>query len=483
MNRYQQQTQANRGSLKFLGGAGSVKFFPALSVALLVFFTSYGQHNIIKFRLPDHKEADAIQVINCGDELFVGYNIEYPRPKTKPYYFYWVSEGAVHEVDFPELNGKLISSVTRDSLHNFFHYVEEENKLISLGAIKENRLTGKREACAPTTVDGRLIGITGNENSVFIYSFEKKTYHLKVTEKQNDKVVNERLYGLSFDLSKFKTSDIAFVPEGSVIGAAQASARVKVVVGREHVRIIMDDPYDEHALSVQNNYKTVLIDIDTKTGAVLNKMIREMSKGNFRSFPLSKYVFRTVVWGNDFTLQMFDMEKRQFVNNKKIVNDKKYKDQKVFFREGSQNRISQTESLSHMIQVSGMCVPFVLAEKNPQSDSGVVVTWGTYYNGRGVQAPLLPGAMGLMIMAVGTTIKQMSEGPGVSRYLYLRGSEKDEFQIINGEPVDIVRSRIDSFEMANLRDDFTRKGYYQASESIVGMYLDEANSELWLVEF
>lgn len=328
-----------------------------------------------------------------------------------------------------------------------------------------------------------MIGITGNESSVFIYSFEKKTYRLKVTEKLNDKIVNERLYGLSFDLSKFKTSDIAFVPEGSIIGAAQASARVKVFAGPEHVKIIVDDPYDEYALSVQNNYKTILIDIDTKTGAVLNKMIPEMSKGNFRSFPLSKHLFRTVVWGDDFTLQMFDLEKRQFVNSKKIVNDRKYKDQKVFFREGSQNSISQAESLSHMIKVSRLCVPFVLAEKDPQSDSGVVVTWGTYYNGRGVQAPILPGAMGLMIMAVGTTIKQMSEGPGVSRYSYVRGSVKDEFQIINGEPVDIVRSRIDLFEMANLRKDFTRKGYYQASESIIGMYLDEANSELWLVEF
>lgn len=480
MNRYQRQTQTNRQSLKFFGCA---RAFPALSLALLVFFTSYGQHNITKFRLPDHKEADAIQVINFGDELFVGYKIQYPKPKTKPYYFYWISEGAVHEVDFPELNGKLISSITRDSLHNFFHYVEEENKLISLGTIKENRLTGKREACAPTTVEGRLIGITGNENTVFIYSFEKKTYQLKVTEKLNDRIVNERLYGLSFDLSKFKPSDIAFVPKGSVIGAAQASARVKVFVGPEDVKIIMDDPYDETALPVQNNYKTVLIDIDTKTGAVLNKIIPEMSKGNFRSFPLSKYLFRAVAFGNDFTLQMFDMEKRQFVNSKKIVNDKKYKGQKVFFREGSKNRISQTESLSNMIQVSWQCVPFVLAENDPQSDSGVVVTWGTYYNGRGVQAPVMPGGLGLMIMVIGTTIKQMSEGPGVSRYLYVRGSAKDEFQIVNAEAVDIVRNRIDLFEMANLKDDFTRNGYYQASESILGAYLDEANSELWLVEF
>lgn len=149
MKQDQQQMQANRRPFKFPRGAGSAKAFPALSVALLVFFTSWGQHNIIKFRLPDHKGADAIQVINFGDDLFVGFKIPYPKPKTKPFYFYWVSQGAIHEVDFPELDGKLISSITRDSLHNFFHYVEEENKLISLGAIKENRITGKTGGLHP----------------------------------------------------------------------------------------------------------------------------------------------------------------------------------------------------------------------------------------------------------------------------------------------------------------------------------------------
>ena len=478
MNFYESLSMANASQSKIF--RRSLKAFPALGLALLVTFT-YGQHSITKIPLPDKQEADAIQVINFGEELFVAYNLKFPKPKTNPFHFYWVTEGLVEEVDFPELKGKLISCITRDSLHNYFHYFEEENKLISLGVIKENRLTGKKETCSPTTVDGRLIGITGSKERVFIYSFEKKAYSLKVTEKVNDKIVNESLYGLSFDLSKFKGSDIAFVPEGSFIGTAQASARIKVFAGPEHIRITFDDPFDEHASSLQNNYRTTLVDINTRTGAVSNKMFTEASKGNFRSFPFSKYLFRTVMWGKEFTLQMFDVEKGELVSTKKIVNDKKYKEQKVFLREGLRNRISQTETLSNMIQSSWACVPFVVVDKDVQTDSSAIVTWGTYYNGHGVQALPLPSVMGLMIMAVGTAIRQIAEGPGLSRYFYLRGSSKEQFQIIND--VDLVRSRIDFFELAHLHFDLTRKGYFHSSESVIGTYFDEVNSELWLVEF
>ncbi len=483
MKPYQGQNQRNRGCFRFVCTNHSFKAILTLSIVFLVISLSYGQKNIIKIPLPEKKDPDAIQVINFADELFVGYKIEYPNSKTKPYYFYWADKFAFREVDFPELNGKVISAITRDSLHTYFHYVEEDNKLISLGAIKENRLTGKKESCAPTTVDGSLLGITGNEDRIFIYSFEKKTYRLRVTEKVNDKVVNEKFYGLSFDFSKVKSSDIAFIPEGSVIGVAQASARIKIFISSDHARIVFDDPFNEYAPEPQNNYKTILIDINMQTGVVSNKMITETTKGNFRSFPLSKYLIRTVAWGNDFTLQVFDMEKGAFINSKKIVNEKKYKEQMVFLREGLKNTISRTENLWNMIKVSGLCVPFVLAEKDPQTDNGLLITWGTYYNDRGMLGPLGGGVMGLVIMAVGTTIKQMSEGPGVSRYFYLRGSPVDEFQIVSDDQVDIARSRIDSFEMNHLGEDFKRMGYYQASKSVIGAYHDKTNSTLWLVKF
>lgn len=451
-----------------------------MGLVLLATF-AYAQHNITKIPLPDRKEADDVQAINFGKELFVSYRIKFPKPKTNPFHFYWVSEGVAEQVDFPQLEEKLISCITRDSLHNYYHYFEKKNKFISVGAIKEKRSTGEKETCAPTTVDGRLIGIIASKDRVFIYSFEKKAYTLKVTEKVNDKVVNERLYGLSFDLSKFKVSDIAFVPEGSFIGTSQASARVKVFAGPQHVRITFDDPFDEHAPSPQTNYKTTLVDINTQTGVVSNKMFIEASKGNFRSFPFSNYLFRTATWANEFTLQMFDLEKGQLVSTKKIVYDKKYDDQNVFIREGAKNRISQTETLSNMVNVSWACVPFVVVDKEAQADSTAIVTWGTYYNDRGIQPIPFANMTGLMIMAVGTAIRQIADGPGVSRYFYLRGSAKEPFQIVND--VDLVRSKIDSFEQDHLSLYFTRKGYFHSSESVIGTYFDYTNRELWLVEF
>ena len=77
----------------------------------------------------------------------------------------------------------------------------------------------------------------------------------------------------------------------------------------------------------------------------------------------------------------------------------------------------------------------------------------------------------------------MSEGPGVSRYFYVRGSASEEFQIINDDRIDILRNRIDSFEMKHLSRDVYREGYYHASESIIGAYHDQRDSTLWLVTF
>jgi hypothetical protein len=454
------------------------------SLIFLGISTSFSQEKIIKIQVPEKKTPEEIQIINFEDELFVTYKIDYLNPKTKPYFFYSIDkEGIHHETDFAELNGKIISSITSDSLQNYFHYIEDDNKSISLGAIKRDRLTGKKTSCAPTTIDGRLLGITANEERLFIYSFEKKTYQLRVTEKINDKLVTEKLYPLSFDFSKFKRNDIAFIPEGSVIGAEQASVPVKIFVGSNYVRIVFDDPFNEFAPVPQNNYRTILIDINTKTGDILNRSIVETSKGNFRSFPLSNYLTRAVVWGNDFTLQVFDIKKGKLVNSKKIVNEKTNKDQMVFFREGNKNIISRNENLFHMIKVAPLCVPFVLAEKDPLTDNGLLVTWGTYYNSRGAMGPGMGGPAGLLVMAVGTTIKQMSEGPGVSRYFYLRGSAEDEFQIISDGQVDIVRNKIDSFEMTHLSGDVRRMGYYQASASIIAVYHNKPTSEMWLIEF
>ncbi|HEU5148504.1 MAG TPA: hypothetical protein VFT90_17375, partial [Chryseosolibacter sp.] len=230
-------------------------------------------------------------------------------------------------------------------------------------------------------IEGKLLGVTSHKNRLIVYSFEKKTYQLRITEKVNDAPASERLFNLSFDFSKFSNSDIAFVPEGAVIGASQASARVKIFIRSPNILIVSDDPFDEYSPSPQNIYKTVLININTRTGELSNRMVPEMSKGNFRSFPLSKYLFRVVAWAGDFTLQMFDIENGELLNSKTILYDKKYKDKFVFFREGRDNTISKEETLRHMMDVSHMCDPFVVAQEDPLSDQGFVVTWGTYYNG------------------------------------------------------------------------------------------------------
>ena len=118
-----------------------------------------------------------------------------------------------------------------------------------------------------------------------------------------------------------------------------------------------------------------------------------------------------------------------------------------------------------------------MAEKDAQTDSSTVVIWGTHCTGDGLPGP----SSSLLVLAVGSVIKKINEGPGVSMYFYLRAVPNQAFEIRSD--LDIVHSRLDAFELANLNENFERKGYFQASDAVVGMYHDEVNSELWLVKF
>lgn len=370
------------------------------SIVLFIYSAVYSQENILKIQLPKSKTPEEIQVISTEDKFLLAYKAGYVTPRSQPYNFYWVDkQGTVSEADYPELRGKLIAGITQDSVHSYFYYLDGDKKSIVVNAIRENRLTGEKKACDPLVIEGKLLGVTSDKNRLIVYSFEKKAYQLRITEKVNDAPANERLFNLSFDFSKFANSDIAFIPEGAVIGASQASARVKIFIRSPNILIIWDDPFEEYSPSPQNIYKTVLININTRTGELSNKMVPEMSKGNFRSFLLSKYLFRVVAWAGDFTLQMFDMEKGELLNSKTLLYDKKYKENFVFLREGRDNTISKEETLRQMMDVSHMCDPFVVAQEDPLSDQGFIVTWGTYYNGKGTFGPTALGVQGLIIMA------------------------------------------------------------------------------------
>ena len=91
--------------------------------------------------------------------------------------------------------------------------------------------------------------------------------------------------------------------------------------------------------------------------------------------------------------------------------------------------------------------------------------------------------LGLMVMAVGTTIKQLSDGPGISRYFYVRGSADGGFEFAPDDSIDIVRRRIDSFELESLTKDVKRLGYFTAGESVIGAYHDQASWTLWVTRF
>lgn len=171
------------------------------------------------------------------------------------------------------------------------------------------------------------------------------------------------------------------------------------------------------------------------------------------------------------------------VNSKKFVNNKKLDEQLVILRQGYRNRISKKETLAYMLTFPAQCCPFVLVNKDPNSHDGFVVTCGTYSLAKGIPiAPTFLVVSPILIFATNAVVR-MVEDRHDTRYFHVTGSPENEFRIVADDSIDMVRTRMDSFDLTHLTPDFRQMGYYRVSGSVIGAYYNRFESQLWLVRF
>lgn len=455
-----------------------------LSALLATAVPGVAQSPVYKIPLPAKKYPIDLQVAKADSGLFVSFKLSYAGYGANLYKTYLIKrDGTLCETNVPELEDKLVVGITSDSNFRYYHYIERQKKLFVLGALKENLSTGEKLLSPSTIVANSILGFTCNDTSLTVYSYEKKSYTLQVTVKTNETVASQSNYNLSFDFSRFRNSDVCFLPEGTAIEADQAIAHVKMFVNRDHITLVHDDPYREMSNGVQNFFKTVVIDIDCKSGEILNRMIPETSRSQFRSYAFDKHLYKIVSEADAFSLHVFDIETGALLYQKKIGSSASEKGYPVYQKNQDPNFSStKTITLEEMTKTAWLCVPYVIVQEG--EDSNVVITLGTFLNEKtGAVVPGRLSAIDLIGSALGTAIMQMGPASGITRFFFMSGSPNSGLKLDDRHLITTVADEVDAFELVHNEKDFKRIKLFAVSNGVVGVYQRKDDSSLWLVPF
>lgn len=430
-----------------------------------------GQTMLTEFTIPNgvRHEPKQIQCIPVGDSLLISYQLPLAPNGFEEFNAQLVSaDGKTTRMNIHSIYDKILCGGINAAEGKLIYFLDVAKKNVVVRAVKLDP-HGHALVTESMALSGKFIGSDIRNNALFVYLFEKKSLGLKVLEIEGLQIKDESEYKLSLDISKFKSTDISLIPEGTHIGTAQAGAKVKIVLQGENIAISVDEPFNEYD-NLPKPVRTFVILIDSKTKQTEVKVFPEESKHVFRSIIHDDLLFRTVNTHNELKLQVYELKWGSRVLRKVIPNDAAAENINVVFKEGRVNHFSGETKLSNMIFGSGMCLPLVTVNKTDNNE--FVIKWGTYYENNTFLVGLPNPFLGMMISVLGTAVMELKEGPGDTRHFYLKGNVTSGFDIIKEPSASDARSRIDRYEMELNKNQvlYRRKGYYQLDNGLLAFY-------------
>lgn len=462
--------------------------FRILSVCVFLFLTKTltAQRVVAEIDIPKGMGNDPhdLQVLALQDSLLFAYENVSIKKGYKPFNSLLIlPTDEIKTLSYDLLEDKILCGVVNNSGEKLFYFLEEERKSI---VVKGARINFKTDAVTlvPESLElrGSLIGTDVRDNFLFIYAFEKKTFKLKVTKVSGFSVIDEKEFPLSVDFSRFKSSEISFVPTNVPVGSEQASTKVKILLEGENIAIIVDEPFDEY-LETRQLLRTTVIRINTITAEIKNRLFVEPTERKFRSTISKNYLFRAVAGNSDYALQVFNLNNGNPILSKVFRKDNSTKEIVSYLREGRANRIRQ-EKLYNLVSTAPLTTPYVVTY-NDQITGKLIVLCGTYYDTKNVLISQPFDVVGIMVSVIGTTIRQLRDGPGVSRYFYLEEEQGGGFGVIDLLSVPLLKQKIDAYEMSLIEKlyKYKVKGYHEFRGGLLAVYFMPDLDKMRLVEF
>ena len=404
-----------------------------------------------------------LQIHECSDTLYVNYSF----PGSLKYEYdarIMLPNGSTIKSPLGNLSKLFICGIVGKSTLKTIYCVDEDRKKILIKSVRLNTTDFKRSFPNADTINGNYIGSEVLDERLIVYSFQKKTKELKISEVVEQKVIKEVLFKLPIDISKFRENEIAFLKENEFIRPEQALANVKIISSKDSLKIVVDDAFREFADEVKDP-KTLSMIIDKKSGVIETHVFKESNK-YFSSFIVDKYLFRYIPNTDFFDLQVFDLSTGIRILFQRFFSDKSLDKVIGVTRQGRENLISYYDGIGRF---KNFDPPFTHVNKNSKGD--YIIVLGKYFNLKDAQFGLGNSVASTIFSTIYTQATRKPGAPEVSNYFYLRGTTSNKFDYVRSkeELGETINQKIDDYEVKSL-EKYSFKDYFDFGDHVIAVY-------------
>jgi len=416
---------------------------------------------------PTKNQQLNFQAIPFGDSILFSYDEVVGSNGRRVRDVKWVSKaGSVHDVFCPV---DVMAVESEDD--KIYHYYRERKSLkayeMLVGSSTMNNLPESLEF-----KDEMILASYVNEN-LFLILLNKGGNEISIKEVAGMRVVNTRTYQLPIALDEFikKNTYIEFYDE-PVLDSFKGRARVKIFLAGADIYLVIDKK--QLAPTKTNPNVTHLLHLD-EAGVVRYHRFLLPEKADFGSFLYDGKLFQNHIGKEKFSLLVYDLSGKQLMRhdvNADSIEARKKDSPKVNFRRGRES-FQGWDSFQSIFRNTGMSDPLIVVSGRAQ---GYRIQWGTYFDeqGIGIFPAGAPALASLITFFITTAIEQVSDGPGVSRYMYFE-TDLNIGKILPAElpQSGLLRGKIDEYERNRQKKNkspFESKSYIPFLNGVVAIY-------------
>lgn len=365
---------------------------------------------------------------------------------------------------------------------NHFLYFTKPSKKTEILNVYTSEGTTFTQSPISIPLTGKVI-TTFLDTCLNVILLDKNTSTLKILRLREATIVGEKIIKIPFKLDSYKDDEIEFINPKGHIRLDQSFAKVKFFKDENIISLVLDEPILPYEEPQNPPFKTSLFRYDLITDKTDIKLFFEFTKRIFRSYLIDQLLFKVIDSREGDHLLVFDIHSQKQLTDQLILPKELYKTTSGFYRNGRDFKIKKDllKSLSVNIGYSDLWSPVIIVEKLADEYVVTVGNFSNYKGHLGVISPGTPG-LGLIVSAIGTSIKQARDNPAMSAYTYLIGSTSKKFSYkadLNYYKKNIDETEASSKASKNLKF----KGYISTQYWSAGLYCFDGSSQLSIIKF
>lgn len=445
-----------------------------------------GQSIIGTIKLPSHWRYKQLNCFAIGNNVAYSFDMQTPNRTTWDFVSEYIDANGknkslnISKNEFDQVLGTIMAGPDIARIY----FAERKGKITFIKHFDVNLKTGSKIISSnEIELPNIILGVRFTTDRLIFYSTENNKPILNVLTIDLKDSVSRVAYPLPIDISEYRKTDMSFVPGNSPVSISQALDKIKLMVDDRKIILSVDE-----YINVLKKPGTLIYELDLATGETTKNFIteplNESSQSNFRSFVCENFLFRTISQAKTFTLKVFSRTTGELVSTKVVERDPESYTKVITVRNDN-DPPTRDKHLPDITAFGYLLVPFVTAARDSVGEKFILLC-GTNKNVK-VRGPIGLTPAALITSIIMTTVKQLSDNSGLSKYFYFYGNAKEGFEFHTEDPLKGVQTQIDTFELTTTSDKskFRYKAIasHQSEHGIIGIYEDKVENDIKVVEF